>query len=319
MAEVTVSQLAKTVGASVDRLLSQMKEAGLDHQSGNQSVSDEDKQKLLTHLKSSHGVSTAAPKRITLKRKTLGTVKAAGSQGRKTVSVEVRKKRTYIKRDIAQIDEAGVIDDLAPIDSKSASDDQAISESIVSKTGAIETVIKKQIEAVERDAAELDAAIDTAEKDPSHDPFDVEALRQRAATKRKEQDFIERSRRDAVAREKSESVARQEAELLAKQQSEATPKKVRSTATKNFKVATPINDDDEPRRKANKGKKLPKQRGKNRGSQVKVDDFLTNETDGSFVSMGSRKVLQAVSRQDFTQPTERIVHEVALGLSLIHI
>ena len=159
---------AKTVGASVDRLLSQMKEAGLDHQSGNQSVSDEDKQKLLTHLKSSHGVSTAAPKRITLKRKTLGTVKAAGSQGRKTVSVEVRKKRTYIKRDIAQIDEAGVIDDLAPIDSKSASDDQAISESIVSKTGAIETVTKKQIEAVERDAAELDAAIDTAEKDPSH-------------------------------------------------------------------------------------------------------------------------------------------------------
>ena len=118
MAEVTVSQLAKTVGASVDRLLSQMKEAGLDQQSCDQTVSDEDKQKLLTHLKSSHGTSTAAPKRITLKRKTLGTVRAAGSQGRKTVSVEVRKKRTYIKRDEAPADETAVIDNLAPSDSK---------------------------------------------------------------------------------------------------------------------------------------------------------------------------------------------------------
>ena len=138
-------------------------------------------------------------------------------------------------------------------------------------------------------------------------------MRQRAATKRKEQEVLEKNRRDAVAKEKAEAVARQKAELLAKQQLEAAPKKERSTPIKNFKVATPINDDDEPRRKGNKGKKLPKQRGKNRGSQVKVDDFLTNETDGSFVSMGSRKVLQAVSRQDFTQPTERIVHEVALG------
>lgn len=314
MAEVTVSQLAKTVGASVDRLLSQMKEAGLDHHSGDQSVSDEDKQKLLTHLKSSHGASTAAPKRITLKRKTLGTVKAAGSQGRKTVSVEVRKKRTYIKRDEAPVDETPAVDNLAPSDSKSASDDQAINEATVSEAEAKASVTKEQIEAVERDAAELDAAIDTAEKDPSHDPFDVEELRQRAATKRKEQEVLEKNRRDAVAKEKAEADARQKAELLAKQQSEAAPKKERSTPTKNFKVATPINDDDdEPRRKVSKGKKLPKQRGKNRSSQVKVDDFLTNETDGSFVSMGSRKVLQAVSRQDFTQPTERIVHEVALG------
>ena len=105
MAEVTVSQLAKTVGSSVDRLLAQMKEAGLDHESSDQIVSDDDKQKLLTHLKSSHGASTAAPKRITLKRKTLGTVKASGSQGKKTVSVEVRKKRTYVKRDESDAEE----------------------------------------------------------------------------------------------------------------------------------------------------------------------------------------------------------------------
>ncbi|MDG2473555.1 MAG: translation initiation factor IF-2 [Pseudomonadales bacterium] len=317
MAEVTVSQLAKTVGASVDRLLSQMKEAGLNHQSGDQSVSDEDKQKLLTHLKNSHGVSTAAPKRITLKRKTLGTVKAAGGQGRKTVSVEVRKKRTYIKRDETPtgVDEQ-VVDGLPLDESQPSADQSAVTEAVVDGVEAIESVTDDQIEAIERDTAELDAAIDSAEKDPSHDPFDVEELRQRAATKRKEQEALEKNRRDAVAQDKAEAAAREKAELFAKQQAEAAPKKEKAAPTKNFKVATPVIDDDEPRRKTNKGKKVAKQRGKNRGSQVKVDDFLSNESDGSFVSMGSRKVLQAVSRQDFTQPTERIVHEVALGESI---
>ena len=99
MAQVTVEQLAEVVGASVDRLLTQMKEAGLPHAAAQEVVSDEDKQTLLAHLKRSHGESTAAPRRITLKRKTISTLRTPGAQGRKTVNVEVRKKRTYVKRD----------------------------------------------------------------------------------------------------------------------------------------------------------------------------------------------------------------------------
>ena len=49
MAQVTVEQLAETVGASVDRLLSQMKDAGLPHASADEAVSEEDKQTLLAH------------------------------------------------------------------------------------------------------------------------------------------------------------------------------------------------------------------------------------------------------------------------------
>ncbi len=99
MAQVTVQQLAEVVGASAERLLTQMKEAGLPHSEAEQAVSDEDKQTLLTFLKRSHGESTDTPKRITLKRKTISTLKSSGSQGKKTVNVEVRKKRTYVKRD----------------------------------------------------------------------------------------------------------------------------------------------------------------------------------------------------------------------------
>ena len=102
MADVKISELAKTVGVSVDKLLSQIKEAGLPHAKSDELISNDDKNTLLVFLRRSHGdreASSAAPKKITLKRKTVGTLKSASTHGRgKTVSVEVRKKRTYVKR-----------------------------------------------------------------------------------------------------------------------------------------------------------------------------------------------------------------------------
>ena len=95
MAQVTVSELAKTVGASVERLLTQMREAGLSHDSADSPVTDEEKQTLLAYLKSLHGESAREPKKITLRRKETGTLSGAG---RSKVKVEVRKKRTYVKR-----------------------------------------------------------------------------------------------------------------------------------------------------------------------------------------------------------------------------
>lgn len=102
MADVTISELAGVVGVSVDKLLSQIKEAGLPHTKADELISNDDKNTLLVFLRRSHGdrdATSAAPKKITLKRKTLGTLKSASSTGRgKMVNVEVRKKRTYVKR-----------------------------------------------------------------------------------------------------------------------------------------------------------------------------------------------------------------------------
>ena len=97
MAEVTVKELAQVVGTPLERLLQQMQEAGLPQTSADQRVSDEEKQALLAYLKNSHGgESSGEPRKITLKRKTVSTLRVAGS---KTVNVEVRKKKTYVKRD----------------------------------------------------------------------------------------------------------------------------------------------------------------------------------------------------------------------------
>lgn len=101
MAEVTVKQLAEVVGVPIEKLLQQMSDAGLKHQQMDQSVNDVEKQQLLAFLKQSHG-AVGADRKITLQRKSMSTIKVAGAQGKKTVSVEVRKKRTYIQRSTQQ-------------------------------------------------------------------------------------------------------------------------------------------------------------------------------------------------------------------------
>lgn len=99
MSEVTVKQLANDIGAPVDRLLKQIADAGLPARDESSVVTDEEKQTLLTFLKKSHGEENDEPKKITLKRKTTSTLKMSAGQGKsKTVNVEVRKKRTYVKR-----------------------------------------------------------------------------------------------------------------------------------------------------------------------------------------------------------------------------
>ncbi len=107
MAEVTVSQFAETLKVPVDRLLTQLDEAGIPVKDPSDTINDDSKMKLLTHLRRSHGRKeenvTATPRKITLKRKSQSELRLSGAQGRsRTVNVEVRKKRTYIKRDVLE-------------------------------------------------------------------------------------------------------------------------------------------------------------------------------------------------------------------------
>ncbi len=98
MAEVTVKQLAETTGVAVDKLLQQMREAGLSQNNEADVVSDEDKQGLLAFLKGDlNATSTSvSPKKITLKRRAQSTLKVG--RGGHSVKVETRRKRTYVKR-----------------------------------------------------------------------------------------------------------------------------------------------------------------------------------------------------------------------------
>ena len=108
MAEVTVEQFAEVLKVPVEKLLTQLDEAGIKVSGSDAKISDEAKLELLTHLRRSHGqddtpATAAAPRRITLKRKSQSELRLSGAQGRsRTVNVEVRRKRTYIKRDVLE-------------------------------------------------------------------------------------------------------------------------------------------------------------------------------------------------------------------------
>ncbi len=105
MADVTVTQFAEVLKVPVDRLLVQLEQAGIQAKGADDLINDEAKMVLLTHLRRSHGSAEepASPNKITLKRKTQSELKLASTQGRaRTVNVEVRVKRTYVKRDVLE-------------------------------------------------------------------------------------------------------------------------------------------------------------------------------------------------------------------------
>src|SRR3954467_10753280 len=112
MSDVTVAQFAEVLKVPAGLLLAGRESGGIQVEGPQALISDEAKLELLTHLRRSHGASeptsktqigAAAPRKITLARKTQSELKQASTQGRaRTVNVEVRHKKTYIKPDVLE-------------------------------------------------------------------------------------------------------------------------------------------------------------------------------------------------------------------------
>ena len=102
MAVTTVAQLAAELNRPAAALLDQLQSAGVSKASTDDALTDSDKERLLDYLRATHGTAGAERKKITLTRKSTSEIKQADSSGKaRTIQVEVRKKRTFIKRDDA--------------------------------------------------------------------------------------------------------------------------------------------------------------------------------------------------------------------------
>ena len=173
MSDVTIKQLAQVLGMPVDKLLGQLGEAGMKFSDEGQVISSTEKVKLLGFLRRTHGkgeataeVEDAAPRQITLKRRTVNEIKVNTGSGRgagaaKTVNVEVRAKRTYVKR--------GTIGDDAGVDAEREEAARKLHESRVQQ----EQEEAARAEAEQRRAIEAQAAAEEARR--------VEAERAEAA------------------------------------------------------------------------------------------------------------------------------------------
>ena len=231
MAQVTVQQLAEVVGASSERLLTQMKEAGLPHSAADEPVSDEDKQILLKYLKHSHGESVDAPRRITLKRKTLSTLRTPGAQGKKTVNVEVRKKRTYVKRDIEGLQDL----EISTEDETTAQPERAPAADLAS--ASVSPSAAPRLESVE----------DESNLDP-------EILRQRAAARRKVEEETEAALRQAAA--EARKIAEEQAKAAA-QAREKGKEGVRRPKRLHELPSVPVRDEERRKPRSKLAKAAP--------------------------------------------------------------
>jgi translation initiation factor IF-2 len=116
MSSTTVAEFANELKKSADVLLDQLRSAGVAKASHSDTLNDADKQKLLSYLQASHGTVSADRKKITLVKKSTSEIKQADASGKaRTIQVEVRKKRTLIKRDDEPVQEAPAEEPQEPV------------------------------------------------------------------------------------------------------------------------------------------------------------------------------------------------------------
>ncbi len=276
MADVTISDLADVVGVSVDKLLSQVKEAGLPHTKADELISNDDKNALLVFLRRSHGdreSTDAAPKKITLKRKTVGTLKAASTHGRgKTVNVEVRKKRTYVKR-------STILDDTLPEESPTPEEevlDTATTEAVSEAEAVSAEVATDSAEAETKQGEEAEQKTTEATEVPVQDIPAPDAEAARAAKSGAK-------RKPSAKGDTDDPLEKKKAHLRNKAKAQQAPKRQAKTIH--------VNDD----------------------FVLEGDDF--DELGGRARRGGGRKSKARLSAQQhaFEKPTEFISREITIG------
>ncbi|MEM9171342.1 MAG: translation initiation factor IF-2 [Pseudomonadota bacterium] len=190
MADVTVSQFAKVLNVPVDKLLVQLSEAGIEVDGADDMISEDAKMALLSHLRRAPEAA-AAPRKITLKRKSQSELKTTGSRGTggRTVAVEVRKKRTYVKRDVLEEKAKAEQDALDAEKRKRAEEEQRQKQ----EQEAAEARVREE---QEREAREAREAEEQARR-KADDEARLKAERDAAeAQRRKDQEARERASKD---------------------------------------------------------------------------------------------------------------------------
>ncbi|MEW8156590.1 MAG: translation initiation factor IF-2 associated domain-containing protein, partial [Candidatus Thiodiazotropha endolucinida] len=192
MSEVTVAQLANVVGIPADRLMEQLEDAGIQAKTPDDRISDEEKAKLLHYLRESHGkkksAGVTAPSKVTLRRKTVSelrqptasrsTLSRASTAPAKTVSVEVRKKRTYVKRAAVESDERKskeAEEALKALDEQAKA--RAAIEAEIEARKAAEAAKRAEEEAAKKAEEEAEAARKAAEEEAARKVVEAELIK----------------------------------------------------------------------------------------------------------------------------------------------
>jgi translation initiation factor IF-2 len=229
MAEVKVEQLANEIGTPVDRLVSQLADAGIN-KTVNDVVSEQEKETLLEFLKKQHGDATSAqPSKMTLSRTKKSTLTVGAGSKAKSVQVEVRKKRTYVKR--SELEEQQIAEEEAKVAAEAA----AKAEAEAQQRAEVEAVAKAKAEIEAKEKAEI-AAKAKAEAEAR--------TKEAARLKAKE---IEEAKANQTPEERA---AADEVERIRLQQEKEATAKAEEEARKSADEAKKLAEENEARWKA---------------------------------------------------------------------
>ncbi|WP_100640696.1 translation initiation factor IF-2 [Alteromonas facilis] len=226
MAEVSIEKLANDIGTTVDRLLTQFKDAGIAKTAAD-SVTEDEKRQLLDYLSKQHGGSgSEEPKRMTLQRKTTSTLSVGKS---KAVKVEVRKKRTYVKR--TEVEEQRLAEEEAK---RKAEEAEAAEARRKAEQEAADNA-RKAAEEAKRKADEARKA--------------QEAERAARAEKAKREAEERKAAESALSPEEKaeQEAAQKEAERIKKQQEEEAQRKLEEDAKRAADEARKLAEENERR------------------------------------------------------------------------
>ncbi|APD86097.1 translation initiation factor IF-2 [Alteromonas gracilis] len=296
MADVSIEKLASDIGTTVDRLVGQFKDAGISKSAGDQ-VNEDEKQKLLDHLSKQHG-SAAEPTRMTLKRKTTSTLSVGKS---KEVKVEVRKKRTYVKR----------------------SDIEEQQRQAEEEAKRLEEEARLKREAEEKAAAEAKkAAEEKARKAQEAKKAADEERARRAEQAKKEAEARKKDEPELSEAEKAEAeAARQEEERLRKAQEEEAQKKLEEDAKKAAEEARKLAEENERRWKEEEERRKKAEAEEvhlhsNRYAQEAEDEEDMQVERSSRRRRKSKKNAGEHLKQGFNKPAAPVERVVKLGATI---
>lgn len=245
MSSTTVAEFANELKKSPETLLEQLKSAGVAKSAPTDSLSDADKQKLLGYLQASHGTATPERKKITLVKKSTSEIKQADATGKaRTIQVEVRKKRTFIKRDEGA--------DTAVVEAPEAAQPPVSSGVDDAELSRREEEARRQAELIRRQEEELAAKRREREEQEARERAAEEA-RQREADERAKQYVAKQA--EAVANAEAgasaaKAAADEAAQAVAKAQTEAREKAAAESKARADEEAARARDLGERRRKA---------------------------------------------------------------------
>ncbi len=314
MSDVTVKQFAEIVGIPADKLLSQLKEAGIEAESEDSTITDDEKTALLAFLRASHGkgddTSDSAPKKITLKRKTHSEIKlssSSGQRGARTVNVEVRKKRTYVKRSSIIDEERKRLEEEA-LKIKEEQEQQQAAEQAKKEH---EEKLKAEKEAAEK--ARLEAEKEAAKKVETEAAEEIVQAQEPEVVAAEESE-VEIKPVAEGKREKPKKVAKAEPELDEKQKIAALEAEMSASESKEGGRK----EDKKPKKGAKKHRTHESEdyyeeespSSKKKGKKKTVGDDKGRGAKGK--GKGKQGPITSTLTQEFAKPTAPVVKNVVI-------